>query len=60
MRVNEEKLSKATDEEIIANIYLIENELKDEYIPCSAYRCFVLSECKERLKEELKRRGRDI
>ena len=60
MRINEEKLSKATDTEIIAEIYLIEAEMEDEYIPASAYRCLALLEYKKRLRDELRRRGRDI
>ena len=57
MRADEEKLSKATDVEILAEINLINMEIEDECHPCSAYRCLMLLEYKKRLKKELRRRG---
>lgn len=60
MKVNEEKLSKATDVQILAEINLINMEIEDEYHPCPAYRCLMLLEYKKKLKNELARRSRNI
>ena len=56
MKVNEEKLKKASTEEIIRGIYLVDDEINNEMYPVSAYRCKLLYDYKKKLEEELQKR----
>ena len=56
MRVNEEKLKKASKTEIIEEISLIDNEINDDMYPVSHYRYQQLSNYKKRLEQELQKR----
>lgn len=56
MKVNEEKLKKASKADIIREISMVDDEINDEMYPISHYRYYQLSEYKKKLEEELKRR----
>ena len=56
MKVNEEKLKKASKSEIVKEIDLVNDELNNEMHPASAYRCHILYDYKKRLEEELQKR----
>lgn len=56
MKVNEEKLKKASTAEIIKEISLVNDEINDDMYPVSYYRYQKLSDYKKRLEEELQRR----
>lgn len=56
MKVNEEKLKKASKAEIIKEISLVDDEINNDMYPIAAYRLKCLYDYKERLEEELQKR----
>lgn len=56
MRVNEEKLKKASKAEILKEISLVDDEINNDMYPVSHYRYQQLCDYKKRLDEELKKR----
>jgi hypothetical protein len=56
MKIDEEKLKKASKAEIIREISLVDDEINDDMYPVSHYRYKQLSDYKDRLEQELRKR----
>ena len=56
VKVNKEKLKKASNADIVKEISLVNDEINDDIYPVAVYRYLWLSEYKKRLEEELQKR----